>query len=330
MKKTDIYVTKLGNSTAHESLNTIFFPSEPLQMASEKVSIPNALALVKKQLQIEGLRSRTIEDYCAHFHNFTTFAKVRYLSDIKQEHIYNWLGSMNNNSDATRLIRLKSLKAVLNRLFDRGYFPTRFWKTIRIRSDQKKKQPIKSETLNAVFSVLDMTDYFQFRDAVAILLMYRTGIRITTLAQLKEEHLDLIRGLMVLSGDITKNRQMLTLPLDSQLCNLLQELITANKRIRTAKDVENTFIFITKSGNSIYRNGKTNAIQKRMHLMAQEYGFKDFTPHALRRAYAYNLYKKGATVPVISGALGHRSLEVTSRYLDISSKELIDNLRTLF
>ena len=40
--------------------------------------------------------------------------------------------------------------------------------------------------------------------------------------------------------------------------------------------------------------------------------------HAIRRAFAKNLYDKGADVALISKVLGHSNLAVTTQYLDIS------------
>ncbi|WP_326849705.1 tyrosine-type recombinase/integrase [Bacillus haynesii] len=41
-----------------------------------------------------------------------------------------------------------------------------------------------------LLSLLDLTDFVQLRDATALLLMYKTGMRVGMLANLKEEHID--------------------------------------------------------------------------------------------------------------------------------------------
>ncbi|MFD2637538.1 tyrosine-type recombinase/integrase [Piscibacillus salipiscarius] len=53
-------------------------------------------------------------------------------------------------------------------------------------------------------------------------------------------------------------------------------------------------------------------------------------PHALRRGYANSLLGKGVNLALISKALEHSSLAVTTQYLDIDVEEVIDNLREFF
>ncbi|MDZ5713549.1 tyrosine-type recombinase/integrase [Jeotgalibacillus haloalkalitolerans] len=54
---------------------------------------------------------------------------------------------------------------------------------------------------------------------------------------------------------------------------------------------------------------------------------KNINAHAIRRAYAKNLLSKGASVALISKALGHSDLSVTTQYLDLSVEEVVTNLR---
>lgn len=56
--------------------------------------------------------------------------------------------------------------------------------------DKTIKQPSNENELNILLSLLDKTTYSGFRDSVAVLLLYKTGIRITTLGLLEEKHID--------------------------------------------------------------------------------------------------------------------------------------------
>lgn len=295
---------------------------------STDLHIQLAFTILKKQMIVEGLRERTQDDYIKWFTDFTNHAKVATLSEIKQEHIYSWLESM-NVANSTKLIRLKALKAVLSRFYDQGYFRNRFWTSIKIRVDSRTKQHTTPQTLNILFGLLDLTNFFELRDAVAVLTMYKTGIRIATLVKLEEKHIDLDNQLLLLSGDITKNRQTLELPLPLQLTQLLRALIEENNRIREHKNMDNRLIFISKNGKSLIYEGKTNTIQKRLHIYSKRYGLKNLHPHAIRRAYAKDLYNRGAALPIISRALGHQDYKVTAKYLNISNEELVESLRKL-
>ncbi|WP_440338285.1 tyrosine-type recombinase/integrase [Lysinibacillus sphaericus] len=54
---------------------------------------------------------------------------------------------------------------------------------------------------------------------------------------------------------------------------------------------------------------------------------KNINAHAIRRAYAKNLHDKGCSIALISKALGHANLEVTSAYLDLDVEEVVKDLR---
>lgn len=60
---------------------------------------------------------------------------------------------------------------------------------------------------------------------------------------------------------------------------------------------------------------------------SKKFGLKHVNAHAIRRAYAKNLLNKGASIALISKALGHSNLEVTTQYLDLDMEEVAKDLR---
>ncbi|UQW96681.1 site-specific integrase [Rummeliibacillus sp. G93] len=70
-----------------------------------------------------------------------------------------------------------------------------------------------------------------------------------------------------------------------------------------------------------------NAITKQLNKYSKKFGLQNINAHALRRAYAKNLLNKGASVPLISKALGHSDITVTTQYLDLDVDEVARDLR---
>ncbi|MFJ8413291.1 site-specific integrase [Bacillus paramycoides] len=68
-----------------------------------------------------------------------------------------------------------------------------------------------------MLSLLDLSNFIQLRDAVAVLVMFKTGIRINTLTQLEERHIDFNNNVLNLEGSIMKNHQQIKLPFDKQV-----------------------------------------------------------------------------------------------------------------
>lgn len=292
----------------------------------DSMLISDALNTITRQMKVSGNRSRTISDYVRHVEHFQSVTNVNHVADITADTVYKWLDSM-NVSNQTKLTRLKCLKAFLSRCFDNGWIEIKFWKTINIKVDQKVKEGATERDVNVLLSLLDLSNFIQLRDAVAILVMFKTGIRINTLTQLEERHIDFNDNVLNLEGSIMKNHQQIKLPFDDLLKRMLEVLIQQNAVIRRGYGKKNGLVFITKYGDAIATSPTHNNIQKRLHKYSRMYGLKNINPHALRRGFAKSLLDKGANVAVISKALGHSDISVTTKYLHLDVDEVANNLR---
>ncbi|TDL77397.1 site-specific integrase [Rhodococcus qingshengii] len=305
------------------------FSEKPTPRATvnlDRMTINQALATISRQMEISGNRPRTISDYSIHVNHFTDTNRLTYLSEITAESIYEWLSRM-EVSNQTKLIRLKCLKAFLSRCFSNGWIDTQFWRPITIRVDSNVKEGATEREIRTLLSLLDLGDFVQLRDATAALLMFKTGIRINTIVQLENRHIDFTEKLLRLDGAIMKNHDQLLLPFDDTLHRLLSVLVRQNDTIRRAYGVQNKYVFITKQGGVISNSPTHNNIQKRLNKYSKEFGLRNINPHALRRGFAKSLLNKGANIAEISKALGHSNLAVTTQYLHLDKEEIAENLR---
>lgn len=291
------------------------------------VLVDKALSLVFRQMRSTGRRPRTIESYEYIFNQFVEAAGVKYVHDIDSDGLYRYIERLNVGL-STKLIRLKTVKAVLSRFFDNGWLPHKFWTNINIRTDKEVKQSADEADIELLLNVIDKSSFTGFRDAVAILLLYRTGIRITTLGNLREKHIDFDRLELNLDGSIMKGRTLLKLPIDQQIADNLKRLILENDKVREHYGLTNDYIFITFRGNGInHTNSNTNVISRQLSKYSNMYGLENINSHAIRRAYAKNLLNNGANIALISKALGHKDLSTTTQYLHLDEDEVSKSLR---
>lgn len=291
-----------------------------------RLTIEKALETVSRQMEVSGNRPRTISDYNRYVKSYETTTGVINVEDITMTSIYDWLSSM-NVSNQTKLIRLKCFKAFLTRCFDNGWVSSKFWTMVNVKVDNKIKEGATDNDINLLLSVLDLNDFVQLRDGVAALLMYKTGIRLNTITQLETKHIDFDNKLLKLDGSIMKNHDHLLLPFDDMLHQLLSILIKQNEMIRNEYHKDNSYVFITKKGEVIGDGETNNNLPKKLNKYARQYDIKNINPHALRRGFAKNLYNKGANIAIISRALGHSNIAVTSAYLHLDKNELAESLR---
>ncbi|MDA1808898.1 site-specific integrase [Bacillus sp. HSTU-bmb18] len=311
--------------TVSEDLSNIF--DRKLERKQVKgLTIKKALSTVIRQMRATGLRDRTISDYELHISHFMSVTGAEFLQELTVDHIYLWLSSM-NVSNQTKLTRLKCLKAFLGRCFDNGWIEINFWKSIKIKVDSPVKEGATDREINLLLSILDLTRFIELRDAASVLLMYQTGIRVGTLSQLEHKHVNLENKVLRIDGGIIKNHESIHLPFDDVLARVLGALMKQNDIIRKECRVNNAYLFITKNGGRIATSPTNNNITKRLSKHSRDYGLKNINPHALRRGFAKNLLKKGANIALISKALGHSDLAVTTRYLHLDKEEVAESLR---
>lgn len=319
----EVDVRGLLNGSSKEIPNVDLVSNEP---KTDSMTVEKALNIITRQMEVSGNRSRTISDYQLHVNHFQSITNAVYVTDISIDSIYKWLESM-NVSNQTKLTRLKCFKAFLSRCFDNGWIETKFWKTIKVKVDQKVKEGATDQEVNLLLSLLDLNHFVELRDAVAVLVMYKTGVRINTLSKLEESHINFDDNSLVLDGEIMKNHQGLILPFDETMNKLLRVLINQNNIIRRDYKKNNNRLFITRFGDEISTSPSHNNIQKRLHKYSKMYNLKNINPHALRRGFAKNLLDSGASIPLISKALGHGDIGVTTKYLYIDMKDVAQNLR---
>lgn len=303
------------------------FSEKPKEEPKRGFTVEKALAAVVRQMKATGLRERTISDYELHVSHFIEVTGAQFLEELNVDHIYLWLSSM-NVSNQTKLTRLKCLKAFLGRCFDNGWIDINFWKTVKIKVDSPVKEGATEREINILLSMLDLTHFIELRDAASVLVMYQTGIRVGTLSQLEQKHVNLDAKLLKIDGGIIKNHESLYLPFDDVLARVLGVLMRQNDIIRRENGTRNDYLFITKHGGKIATSPSNNNITKRLCKHARELGLKNINPHALRRGFAKNLLKKGANVALISKALGHSDISVTTRYLHLEKEEVAESLRS--
>ncbi|MFF2175510.1 tyrosine-type recombinase/integrase [Lysinibacillus sp. NPDC058147] len=166
------------------------------------IKVANALLIVKEQMRLSGVRKATVKEYIYTFNRLVEAMRIEFLYEITLEVIFNWLSKLGDISEVSKQNRLRVIKAVLNRFYDNGWLEKNFWKDVCIRVDTKIKLPADEKQLSILLSLLDMTDFIQFRDAVAIQTIFKTGIRMNTLIQLKEKHIDFETNSLLLTGDI--------------------------------------------------------------------------------------------------------------------------------
>jgi len=171
---------------------------------------------------------------------------------------------------------------------------------------------------NEVTKMLDLPnvrDFMGRRDKAALELMYATGMRVSELAGLMIENLNLDVGFVKCSGKGGKER---IIPVGRQAKAALTRYMQ-NTRPRLQKVAHDKHLFLSKFGRKISRQSFWKLLKKYSKAAGIK---KSITPHTLRHSFATHLLEKGADLRSVQEMLGHSDISTTQIYKHINKSRL--------
>lgn len=161
-------------------------------------------------------------------------------------------------------------------------------------------------------------NYTRDRDAAILELLYTTGARLSEIALMKEEQLDLLSGVMVARGKGKKERMC---PLGGPAIKALRRALDARDGIWMSfgKTGKPPALFLNRFGGRL----TPRSIERMMKKYLVFAGLNpDLSPHALRHSFATHLLDAGADLRSVQELLGHANLSTTQIYTHITVERL--------
>lgn len=156
------------------------------------------------------------------------------------------------------------------------------------------------------------------RDRALLELFYSSGLRVSELAALTLQQIDLQEGFLRVFGKGSKER---VVPVGGKACDALTTYLTSGRphlvRPRTGSQ-----FFLNKNGGGLSRV----ALWMIVKAHAKRAGItKNVKPHALRHSFATHLLTGGADLRAIQEMLGHASISTTQIYTAVEPQRLLDH-----
>ena len=174
----------------------------------------------------------------------------------------------------------------------------------------------ESRMNSLVDELLDPSDDFLAqRDALVILLLYATGIRLAELLSLRIDDFSDDFDILKIKGKGDKERIVPVVGPVAALVRRHLELIRAENVCESG----NNCLFLTRDGKPMSRTEAYRVV----HGVLREAGVQGkSSPHVLRHTFATHLLNRGTDIRVIQELLGHASLEATQIYTHNSIEAL--------
>jgi len=171
--------------------------------------------------------------------------------------------------------------------------------------ERRSREHLTPSEVEALIEAAKDTGRHGHRDATLILLAYRHGLRVSELVALRWDQTDLKQGILHVAR--RKNGSPATHPLRGP------ELRALRKVMRDYPDTP--YIFVSER-----RGPMTTGAVRKVIARAGELADISFPvhPHMLRHSTGYYLASKGHDTRAIQAYLGHRNIQHTVRYTELS------------
>jgi integrase/recombinase XerD len=156
------------------------------------------------------------------------------------------------------------------------------------------------------------------RDRALLELFYSSGLRVSELAGVTLQQIDLERGFLRVFGKGSKER---VVPVGGRACDAIAAYL-ASGRPHFVKPRTGSQLFLSNRGAALSRVMLWMIVRKYARRAGIAQAVK---PHALRHSFATHLLTGGADLRAIQEMLGHASISTTQIYTSVEPRRLLDH-----
>jgi integrase/recombinase XerD len=180
-------------------------------------------------------------------------------------------------------------------------------------------EPLREEEIQRILSAsLDATNE-RFRNFSIVMMFLDTGIRLDELVTLKLSKVDFAIGEMAVFGKGSKER---IVPIGTLAKKALIDYITKERQDPINPQDEDR-VFLNVDGYPLTHNGVEHLFQRVKRLA----GVANFHPHTCRHTFSVQYLVNGGDAFSLQKILGHTSLEMTRKYVNMASGDVKEKHR---
>ena len=281
-------------------------------------------------LEIEQNKSqKTIHNYDHYLSRLCDFAGDIKISDITPELVRKWrlwlnrLGTntadeLQKNTQNYHLIALRSFLRYCAKHDIPAIAPD---KIELAKTARKQVTHLSYEEVQALLHAIKTTEESGLRDRAIIELLFSSGLRVSELTNLDQEHVNLKRKEFTVRGKGQKDRPVFV---SDEAAQWLEQYLAKRGDSSSA-------LFIRYGGHKQadtsgdYLRLTPRSIQRMVSRYARLAGItKKVTPHTLRHSFATDLLMNGADIRSVQAMLGHSNIATTQIYTHVTDPYLRD------
>lgn len=270
---------------------------------------------------------KTVNNYRRYLYRFFNFVKINHISELSPKHVNDFIlylkrqngtrdGEMKTNTRNYHLIALRTFLKYLAKIDVKSLSPEK----IELAKQQPRQvEFLEKDELKKIIEAPTLTkdsELTKLRDVAILELLFSTGLRVSELAGLNIENINLDKDEFSVRGKGGKVRVVFV---SDSAKNALKEYLKARKDTSPALFVRTD---LDPKSHSL-ENLTPRSIERIVKKYSKVAGItKKVTPHTLRHSFATDLLYEGADIRSVQEMLGHSSITTTQVYTHITNKRL--------
>jgi integrase/recombinase XerC len=266
----------------------------------------------------------TVRAYASDLEQFAAFVKLEEpdinLAQIDSRILRRYLARLQKQGAQKSSIarKMASLRAFFKYLVKKGLLNLDPMLGITSpRQDKKLPKFLRGEQIDALLTAPDAADPLGLRDAAILEVLYATGTRVSELAGMNLNHIDMLSAEIKVLGKGSKERIVLLGRAAKEALAIY--LSNGRAKLISQKKPQEDAVFLNKNGGRLTDRSIRRLLNKYFATVSEEI---NISPHVLRHSFATHMLERGADLRSIQELLGHSSISTTQIYTHVSRERL--------
>lgn len=267
-----------------------------------------------------GYTPYTQKSYLADVKQFLVSLKGKKLESVKKLHIISFLTSVRERgvSDGTRNRKHASVTCFFKALIELELYTTNPAVGIKKSKTEKNREPVYLDEADLQRFLSAVEGKYKDRNLAVFLLMSYMGLRVGEVHTLNLSDYNVERRMLRVFG---KGRKWRNVPVPESIASFLDRALEERLDPWISKEEA---MFISQKGRRLSIRGIQQIAADTFERFQSDIPAaqrRPYSSHKLRHSFATMLLRKGADLRTVQELLGHSSIQTTTVYTHITSRE---------
>ncbi len=289
---------------------------------SSEYTISERFAEYIMEKRARNLAPKTITCYKESFDKFSKVIDTSmYVNELTSKDIDAFANSLLDEEISESSINhyLRDIKAFVNWCIKNEYIEKSF-KVALVRHQETQKEGYTDEEIMKLLEPpKNKKNFVELRTFTIIQWIIATGNRISTVINIKNSDIDFKNKTITLAH--TKNKKLQVIPLSDNLA----KAVRSYQKKTSKMGIESEYLFFNVYGEQL----TPNAIKQSLRDYNLARGVEKTSAHLLRHTFAKNYIAQGGDCMALQKILGHSSITMTRKYVNLCTEDLQKNYESL-